>query len=125
MNFSPCCAGIHTIGVRALKSRIALASAQGQAAPGPCAKAPLPGGEIRAAATSTRGSDDDGIQAEAAKRRGRDGGRRSTDGVGVDVEAGRDQMGNIVILILVVITVTGNAIIGRFSGGSLKKGLGM
>lgn len=41
------------------------------------------------------------------------------------VEAGRDQMGNIVILILVVITVIGNAIIGRFSGGSLKKGLGM
>jgi len=41
------------------------------------------------------------------------------------VEAGRDQMGNIIVLILVVITVTGNAIIGRFSGGSLKKGLGM
>lgn len=41
------------------------------------------------------------------------------------VEAGRDQMANIVILILVVITVTGNVIIGRFSGGSLKKGLGM
>ena len=41
------------------------------------------------------------------------------------VEAGRDQMGNIIVLILVMITVTGNAIIGRFSGGSLKKGLGM
>ena len=41
------------------------------------------------------------------------------------VEAGRDQMGNIIILILVGITVTGNLIIGRFSGGSLKKGLGM
>jgi len=41
------------------------------------------------------------------------------------VEAGRDQMANIVILILVIITVTGNTIIGRFSGGSLKKGLGM
>ena len=41
------------------------------------------------------------------------------------VENGRDQMANIVILILVLITVTGNAIIGRFSGGSLKKGLGM
>jgi iron(III) transport system permease protein len=41
------------------------------------------------------------------------------------VEAGRDQMGNIVVLILVVITVIGNAIIGRFGGGSLKKGLGM
>ncbi len=41
------------------------------------------------------------------------------------IEAGRDQMGNIVVLILVLITVTGNSIIGRFSGGSLKKGLGM
>lgn len=41
------------------------------------------------------------------------------------VEAGRDQMANIVILILVAITITGNAIIGRFRGGSLKKGLGM
>jgi len=41
------------------------------------------------------------------------------------VEAGRDQMANIVILILIAITVTGNAIIGRFRGGSLKKGLGM
>jgi iron(III) transport system permease protein len=41
------------------------------------------------------------------------------------VEAGRDQMGNIVILILVAITIFGNALIGRFSGGSLKKGLGM
>jgi iron(III) transport system permease protein len=41
------------------------------------------------------------------------------------VEAGRDQMANIVILFLITITVTGNAIIGRFSGGSLKKGLGM
>jgi iron(III) transport system permease protein len=40
------------------------------------------------------------------------------------VEAGRDQMGNIIVLILVLITITGNAIIGRFSGGSLKKGLG-
>jgi iron(III) transport system permease protein len=41
------------------------------------------------------------------------------------VEAGRDQMGNIVVLILVLITVVGNALIGRFTGGSLKKGLGM
>lgn len=41
------------------------------------------------------------------------------------IEAGRDQMGNIVVLILVLITVTGNLVIGRFSGGSLKKGLGM
>jgi iron(III) transport system permease protein len=42
------------------------------------------------------------------------------------VEAGRDQMANIVILILVAITLTGNFVIGRFSrGSSLKKGLGM
>jgi iron(III) transport system permease protein len=41
------------------------------------------------------------------------------------IEAGRDQMGNIVVLILILITITGNALIGRFSGGSLKKGLGM
>jgi iron(III) transport system permease protein len=41
------------------------------------------------------------------------------------IEAGRDQMGNIIVLILVLITITGNAIIGRFTGGSLKKGLGM
>jgi len=41
------------------------------------------------------------------------------------IEAGRDQMGNIVVMILVLITVFGNAIIGRFTGGSLKKGLGM
>lgn len=41
------------------------------------------------------------------------------------IEAGRDQMGNIVVMILVLITVVGNALIGRFTGGSLKKGLGM
>jgi iron(III) transport system permease protein len=41
------------------------------------------------------------------------------------IEAGRDQMGNIVVLILVLITVVGNSLIGRFTGGSLKKGLGM
>ena len=41
------------------------------------------------------------------------------------IEAGRDQMGNIVVLILIMITIIGNAIISRFSGGSLKKGLGM
>jgi ABC-type Fe3+ transport system permease subunit len=41
------------------------------------------------------------------------------------VEAGRDQMGNIVVLLLILITITGNSIIGRFTGGSLKKGLGM
>ncbi len=41
------------------------------------------------------------------------------------IEAGRDQMGNIVVLILIMITIIGNSIISRFSGGSLKKGLGM
>ena len=41
------------------------------------------------------------------------------------VENNLNQMANIVILILVAITVTGNALIGRFTGGSLKKGLGM
>jgi len=41
------------------------------------------------------------------------------------VENNLDQMANIVIIILVVITVTGNAIIGRFGKGSLQKGLGM
>jgi len=41
------------------------------------------------------------------------------------IEAGRDQMGNIIVLILVLITVVGNSLIGRFTGGSLKKGLGM
>jgi len=41
------------------------------------------------------------------------------------IEAGRDQMANIVVILLILITVTGNLIIGRFRGGSLKKGLGM
>jgi len=41
------------------------------------------------------------------------------------IEAGRDQMANIVVILLIVITITGNLIIGRFRGGSLKKGLGM
>ncbi len=41
------------------------------------------------------------------------------------IEAGRDQMANIVVLILIFITVSGNLIIGRFRGGSLKRGLGM
>jgi iron(III) transport system permease protein len=41
------------------------------------------------------------------------------------IEAGRDQMANIVVLLLIMITVIGNLIIGRFRGGSLKKGLGM
>lgn len=40
------------------------------------------------------------------------------------VENNLDQMANIVILILVVITVTGNVIIGRLGKGSLRKGLG-
>ena len=41
------------------------------------------------------------------------------------IEAGRDQMANIVVILLILITVTGNLIIGRFRGGSLKRGLGM
>jgi iron(III) transport system permease protein len=40
-------------------------------------------------------------------------------------ENGDDQMANAVILILIAIVVVGNFIIGRFRGGSLKKGLGM
>ncbi len=40
------------------------------------------------------------------------------------VENNLDQMANIVIIILVVITVTGNLIIGRMGKGSLRKGLG-
>lgn len=41
------------------------------------------------------------------------------------IENGDGQMANVVILILITITLIGNAIIGRFRGGSLKKGLGM
>ena len=41
------------------------------------------------------------------------------------IENGDGQMANIVILILIGITLIGNTIIGRFRGGSLKKGLGM
>ena len=41
------------------------------------------------------------------------------------IESGRDQMANIVVIMLILITVTGNLILGRFRGGSLKKGLGM
>lgn len=41
------------------------------------------------------------------------------------IENGDGQMANIVILILIFITLVGNTIIGRFRGGSLKKGLGM
>jgi iron(III) transport system permease protein len=40
------------------------------------------------------------------------------------VENNLDQMANIVIIILVAITVTGNLIISRFGKGSLQKGLG-
>jgi iron(III) transport system permease protein len=40
-------------------------------------------------------------------------------------ENGDDQMANAVIIILITITAIGNAIIGRFRGSSLKKGLGM
>ena len=40
-------------------------------------------------------------------------------------ENGNEQMANVVILILIAIVVIGNFIIGRFRGGSLKKGLGM
>jgi iron(III) transport system permease protein len=41
------------------------------------------------------------------------------------IENGDGQMANIVILILIALTMIGNTIIGRFRGGSLKKGLGM
>jgi iron(III) transport system permease protein len=40
-------------------------------------------------------------------------------------ENGDDQMANAVILILIAIVALGNILIGRFRGGSLKKGLGM
>jgi iron(III) transport system permease protein len=40
-------------------------------------------------------------------------------------ENGDDQMANAVIIILIVLVVAGDLIIGRFRGGSLKKGLGM
>jgi len=41
------------------------------------------------------------------------------------IENGDGQMANVVILILIALTLIGNFIIGRFRGGSLKKGLGM
>ena len=41
------------------------------------------------------------------------------------IENGDGQMANAVILILIAIVALGNFIIGRFRGGSLKKGLGM
>jgi iron(III) transport system permease protein len=40
-------------------------------------------------------------------------------------ENGDDQMANAVIIILIVLVTIGNFLIGRFRGGSLKKGLGM
>jgi len=40
-------------------------------------------------------------------------------------ENGDDQMANAVILILIALVTIGNFAIGRFRGGSLKKGLGM
>lgn len=41
------------------------------------------------------------------------------------IENGDGQMANIVILILIALTMIGDAIISRFRGGSLRKGLGM
>ncbi len=41
------------------------------------------------------------------------------------IENGDGQMANVVILILITLVATGNFIISRFRGGSLKKGLGM
>jgi len=41
------------------------------------------------------------------------------------IENGDGQMANVVILILISLVAIGNFIIGRFRGGSLKKGLGM
>lgn len=41
------------------------------------------------------------------------------------IENGNDQQADAVIIILIVLVVTGNFIISRFRGGSLKKGLGM
>ncbi|MBN1318718.1 MAG: iron ABC transporter permease [Anaerolineales bacterium] len=41
------------------------------------------------------------------------------------IENGDGQMANAVILVLISIVAVGNFIIGRFRGGSLKKGLGM
>lgn len=41
------------------------------------------------------------------------------------IENGDNQMANAVIIILIVLVVIGDLLIGRFRGGSLKKGLGM
>ena len=40
-------------------------------------------------------------------------------------ENGDDQLANAVIIILIVLVTVGNFAIGRFRGGSLKRGLGM
>jgi iron(III) transport system permease protein len=40
-------------------------------------------------------------------------------------ENGDDQMANAVIIVLIVLVTIGNFLIGKFRGGSLKKGLGM
>lgn len=41
------------------------------------------------------------------------------------IENGNEQQANAVIIILIALVLTGNFVIGRFRGGSLKKGLGM
>jgi iron(III) transport system permease protein len=41
------------------------------------------------------------------------------------IENGDTQMANVVVLILIALIAIGNLIIGKFRGGSLKKGLGM
>lgn len=41
------------------------------------------------------------------------------------IENGNEQQANAVIIVLIVLVLIGNFIIGRFRGGSLKKGLGM
>ncbi|NLD43022.1 MAG: ABC transporter permease subunit, partial [Chloroflexi bacterium] len=40
-------------------------------------------------------------------------------------ENGDEQMANAVVLILVTLVLVGNLVIGRFRGGSLRRGLGM
>ena len=40
-------------------------------------------------------------------------------------ENGDDQLANAVIIILIVLVTIGNLLIGKFRGGSLKRGLGM
>ena len=41
------------------------------------------------------------------------------------IENGNEQQANAVILVLITLVLIGNFIIGRFRGGSLKKGLGI